>query len=323
MEGLILFDKNMREIGNIDLDVDIEVGTSEALNDFVVISSEMADYNAAGFYIEGTEYGGFFDYVKSVTDSSLIEYRGYTWRGLLTKSLILPPDGSDYKIVSGDANTIISSILADVLDGFFSVPSTASGLNIPSYQFPLYINTLDGLERMLETYGYRLSIHANKDSGGLKIIVEAVEATMISGTYNQDSDVPMTFISDQMGINHLFCAGSGELQERMKVDLYLDESGNVSQTQTFFGFDERIAFFDYSSAQSMDDLVDNGTKRLKELASSMKLSIDAPDRTDLEIGDIVQGTFPGGVVVRLPIIKKIFNITNGIPSTEIQIKGDA
>lgn len=323
MEGLILFDDNMKEIGSIDLDVDIEVGTSDASNDFQIITSEIAKYNPAGFYIDGTEYGGFFEYQKAVTDSDIIEYKGFTWRGLMTKSLILPPSGSDYKIVSGEANSIISSILSGVLDGLFTVPATASGLTITSYQFPLYINTMDGLEKMLEKYGYRLSIHADKADQGITITVEAVEATQISGTYNNDSDVPMTFVNDQMGINHLLCAGQGELQNRMKVDLYLDENGNVSQTQTFTGFDERTAFYDYSSAESMADLIDNGTKRLLELASHLSLSIDSPDRADLEVGDIVQGTFPGGVVVRLPIVKKIFNITNGIPSTEIEIKGDS
>lgn len=323
MEGLILFDENLREIGGIDLDVDIEVGTDDASNDFEIITSEIDRYNAVGFYIPGTEYGGFFEYTKNVTDSNYTDYRGWTWRGLLTKSLILPPSGSDYKIVSGEANTIIRDMLSSVLGGFFTVPTTSSGLTITSYQFPLYIDTMDGIEGMLEAYGYRLSIHAEKKAIGIEVVVEAVQATLLAGTYNNDSDVPMTFVDDQMGINHLLCAGQGELQSRMKVDLYLDERGNVSQTQTFTGFEERTAFYDYSSAESLDDLIANGTKRLLELASHLSLQIDSPDKAELEVGDIIQGTFPSGIVVQLPVIKKIFKITNGIPSTEIKIKGDS
>lgn len=324
MEGIIIFDENMKEIGTLDLDIDVEVGTADNVpNDFEITTNEIAKYGASGFYMNGTEYGGFFEYTKNVTDSDITTYRGFTWRGLMTKSLILPPSGSDYKVVSGDANEIIADILSDVLGGFFSVPNTSSGLTITSYQFPLYIDTMNGLERMLEKYGYRLSIHADKTESGIVVTVEAVEAAQIAGTYNNDSDVPMSFISDQMGINHLLCAGSGELQERMKVDLYLDENGNVSQTQTFFGFDERTAFYDYGSAESEDDLIDNGAKRLLELASHLSLSIDVPDEANLDIGDIVQGTFPGGVVVRLPIVRKIYKITKGIPSTQIKIKGDS
>lgn len=323
MEGIILFDENMHEIGSVDIDLDIEVGTSDASNDFQIITSELAKYDAAGFYIEGMEYGGFFEYQKNVSDSDVTEYKGFTWRGLLTKSLILPPEGEDYKIVSGEANSIISTMLSSVLGGLFNVPSESSGLTITSYQFPLYIDTMSGLERMLEAYGYRLSIHADKGDSGVEITVEAVEAELVAGTYNNDSEVPMTFINDQMGINHLLCAGNGELQERMKVDLYLDENGDVSQTQTFFGFDERTAFYDYGSAQSMDDLIDNGKKRLLELASHLSLSIDTPDRNDLEVGDIVRGTFPGGIVVTLPIVKKIFKIVNGNTQTEVYVKGDS
>lgn len=323
MERIILIDENMREIGDIDLDIDIEVGTTDAPNDFQITTSELSRYDAKGFYIDGTEYGGFFEYNKSVTDSDIMVYKGFTWRGLMSKSLILPPDGSDYKTVSGEANSIISDILSNVLDGFFTVPTESSGLTITSYQFPLYIDTMDGIEKMLEANGYRLSIHADKTADGVKVTAEAVEAVQISGTYNNDSDVPMTFINDQMGINHLLCAGQGELQERMKVDLYLDENGEVSRTQYYTGFAERTAFYDYGSAESEDDLVDNGSKRLLELASHLSLSIDVPEEKDLEIGDIVQGTFPGGVVVRLPIVRKIFRVVNGIPSTQIKIKGDS
>ena len=325
MLELILLDENLKEIGSMDVDVDVEVGTSsDATNDFEIETDEIQKYNPYGFYYPGTEIGGIFEHVEATCRDDIQTIKGYTWRGLMTLSLILPPSGSDYKIVSGDANSIISSILSGVLGGFFHVPSTSSGLTIDSYQFPLYINTLDGLEGMLEKYGYRLSIHADKVASDtpIQITVEAVEAEQVSGTYNKDSDVPMNFTVDDMGINHLFCAGGGLLQDRMTVDLYIDENGEVSQTQTYTGFDERTAFFDYGNAQSMDDLIENGTKRLKEIASYKSMSIDAPEDMDLEIGDMVQGTFPDGTVVVSPIVQKIFKIKDGMVSTDIKIKGE-
>jgi hypothetical protein len=33
------------------------------------------------------------------------------------------------------------------------------------------------------------------------------------------------------GVNHLICLGSGELQNRIVVHLYVDADGNISQTQ--------------------------------------------------------------------------------------------
>jgi len=322
MPQLILLNSDMTEIGSVDIDIDAEYGTSEdSTNDIEISTQEIQAYHPGGIYLPGTEIGGIFEYAKSKTDTDIQTLKAWTWRGLLTQSLILPPAGSNYKIVSGEANSIISDMLSNVLGGFFRVPSTSSGLTISSYQFPLYINTLDGLEGMLENYGYRLSIHADKISNGVAVTVEAVEATVIAGTYNDDSEIPMIFTDDNMGINHLLCAGSGELQARMKVDLYIGADGKVTTTKYYTGFAERTAFYDYSSAESMDDLVDYGSKRLLELASHRTLTIEAPDDLNIEVGDIAQGTFPDGTVVRLPIVKKIFRIAGGLILTEVEIKG--
>lgn len=322
MPQLILLNSDMTEIGSVDIDIDAEYGTSEdSTNDIEISTQEIQAYHPGGIYIPGTEIGGLFEYSKSKTDTDIQTLKAWTWRGLLAQSLILPPVGSNYKIVSGEANSIIASMLSNVLGGFFRVPGTSSGLTISSYQFPLYINTLDGLEGMLENYGYRLSIHADKVSNGVAVTVEAVEATVIEGTYNDDSDIPMIFTDDNMGINHLLCAGSGELQARMKVDLYIGSDGKVTTTQYYTGFAERTAFYDYSSAESMDDLVDYGSKRLLELASHRTLTIEAPEELDIEVGDIAQGTFPDGSVVRLPIVKKIYRIAGGLIITEVKIKG--
>lgn len=324
MPNIILLNEDLKEIGNIDIDIDVEIGTSEAANDFEIQTAEIQQYSPHAFYIPGTEIGGIFEYIKATSESDIQTIKGWAWRGLLAQSLILPPSGSDYKTVSGEANSIISSILSGVLGGFFTVPTEDSGLNITSYQFPLYINILDGLEGMLEKNGYRLNIHAEKIAANspIQIVVEAVESVRVSGAYNNDSGIPMTYTINAMGINHLLCAGQGELQERLKVDLYIDENGNVSETQYFTGFDERTAFYDYSSAESREDLVDGGTKRLLELASSKTIEIKSPDDMELEIGDTVQGVFPDGSVVISPIIKKIYKIKDGLISTDIKIKGE-
>jgi hypothetical protein len=264
------------------------------------------------------------EYSKSKTDESYSTLKGYTWRGLMSMSVILPPAGSNYKVVSGEANQIITSMLSGVLGDFFTVSSEDSGLTISNYQFPLYINMLDGLELMLEKYDYRLRITASKIASGqpIQILVEAVPAQLVQGTFNEDNGIPMTFEVNYMGINHLICGGSGELQQRMIRHLYIDNNGNVSQTQYYFGFDERTQFYDYSSAESETDLIDNGTKRLLELASHKTMKMAAPDDYELEIGDIVQGVFPDGTIVRKPIIQKIYNITDGLLTTNYKIKGE-
>jgi hypothetical protein len=318
VSDIILFDKNFEEIGVVSLDIDAECGT-EGSNDFEIKTDSIQEYEPYGLYLEGSEIGGVLEYERSQTGTTIQTLKGWMWRGLLTQKIIEPPSGSDYKVVSGDANEIIADMLSDVLGGFFLVPEDET-VTITDYQFPLYCTMLEGLEGMLEAYDYRLSIHADKIGSKVVVTCEAVPSITVSGVFNEDNGIPMIFESDNMGVNHLLCAGSGQLQQRTKINLYCDVNGNISTTQSIFGFNERMAFFDDSGSESADDLMKNGIKRLKEIRNSRTLKMNAPE-LDLEVGDKVKGTFPDGTVVVQPVITKIYKIEHGLLNTEIKIKG--
>lgn len=322
---MIVLDSYLHELGEIETDIDIEYGTSEdSTNDFEVTDAQMENVAAGGFYIPGTEIGGLFDYVKINSDSDFRVYKGFTWRGLLKNSIIMPDAGEDYKIVSGDANVVISNMLSGLFGGIFSVSAEDSGLTLSNYQFPLYINLLDGIEGMLEKNDYRLKITAQKVQSHrpIQILLEAVPAVQVSGTYNEDNGIAMSYVIDNMGINHLICGGSGELQNRMIRHLYIDNNGNISSTQYYSGLDERTAFYDYPNAESEDDLLEYGMQQLKELASSKSLTMQAPEQFDLEIGDKVRGVFPDGTEIISPIVSKVYKISNGTMKIELKIKGE-
>jgi len=319
---MILLDDDLHEVGYVDVDLDVEIGLSDSPNDFEFNTVTIQKLKPHAWYIEGTEYGGIVEYRESSTEYNYEVLKGFTWRGYLAKAIILPPSGSNYKVVSGDANTIISGILSGVLGGFFTVPSTSSGLTITNYQFPLYCTVLDGLELMLEKYGYRLKISCVKDGATIKVQVEAVQAIQVEGTWNADNRIPMKFIKNDMGINHLICAGEGKLQNRVRLDLYINQNGEVSTTQYYTGFAERTAFYDYGNAESTDDLIDNGTEQLKALASSKTLQMNAPQDIALEIGDKVKGQFPDGTIMISPIVNKVYKIVDGIEEIEYKIKGE-
>lgn len=322
---MILIDNTLHELGEIEADMDLEIGsTQDSTNDFEFNSNVLFPEETAGFYIPETEIGGIIEYSNGRTAQDYATLKGYTWRGLLAKNIIMPPPGSDYKTVSGDANSIIADMISGVMGDFFTPSTEPSGCTITNYQFPLYINLLDGLEGMLEDCGHRLKITARKVASNqpIQIMVEAVEAQLIKGTYSEDNGIPMNFETNNMGINHLICGGSGELQNRMIRHLYIDDNGNISQTQFYFGFEERQEFFDYPNAESESDLIDNGTKRLQEIASYRKLIMQAPEEYELEIGDLIQGAFPDGTVIQSPIVQKIYRIQDGIPSTSYKIKGE-
>jgi hypothetical protein len=318
VSDIILFNKDFEEIGVVSLDIDAECGT-EGSNDFEIKTDSIQEYEPYGLYLEGSEIGGVLEYERSQTGTTIQTLKGWMWRGLLTQKIIEPPSGSDYKIVSGDANEIIADMLSDVLGGFFLVPEDET-VTISNYQFPLYCTMLEGLEGMLEAYDYRLSIHADKIGSKVVVTCEAVPSITVSGVFNEDNGIPMIFESDNMGVNHLLCAGSGQLQQRTKINLYCDVNGNISTTQSIFGFNERMAFFDDSGSESADDLMKNGIKRLKEIRNSRTLKMNAPE-LDLEVGDKVKGTFPDGTVVVQPVITKIYKIEHGLLNTEIKIKG--
>lgn len=322
---MIVLDSYLHELGEIETDIDIEYGTSEdSTNDFEVTDAQMQNVAAGGFYIPGTEIGGLFDYVKINSDSDFRVYKGFTWRGLLKNSIIMPDAGEDYKIVSGDANVVISNMISGLFGGIFSVSAEDSGLTLSNYQFPLYINLLDGIEGMLEKNDYRLKITAQKVQSHrpIQILLEAVPAVQVSGTYNEDNGIAMSYVIDNMGINHLICGGSGELQNRMIRHLYIDNNGNISSTQYYFGLEERTAFYDYPNAESEDDLLEYGMQQLKELASSKSLTMQAPEQFDLEIGDKVRGVFPDGTEIISPIVSKVYKISNGTMKIELKIKGE-
>lgn len=318
---IILFDENFEEIGPVNISADFEVGDIDSLNDFEIT----ANVNAYGMYIPNTEYGGVFEYKSKKSNSLFTKKKGWSWRGLMAQAIIEPPQGEDYKVVSGEANDILRSMLSNALGGLFNVPNNNSGLIINNYQFLLYTPLLEGIMTMLSDYGYRLKIWADRDRAGgqVKVYAEAVRAVTLESSFDEDSKLTMEFVQNDMGINHLVCMGKGELQDRQRVDLYIDEFGNVSQTQYYTGFRERTAYYDYASAESEDVLIKDGTKRLKELANSKTMNVSSGD-IELEIGDKVVCRYKSeNMEMTAPVFRKILKITRAGYKVEYRVKGES
>lgn len=144
---------------------------------------------------------------------------------------------------------------------------------------------------------------------------------MVGGTANEDSPAQITLTDNRMGINHLVCMGAGELQERQRLDLYIQADGSIGKTQYYTGFAERTAYYDYGSVESLDELEKHGTKRLQDLASSQKVEVKANDGTSIEIGDSVQASLRGNVVTT-PIVRKVVKITQGVESVNYKTSNE-
>lgn len=315
---LIYANSRGEDIGVIrDYDFDLAFGSSE--NDFELTISRNDHCCEAGYYIyiEGTEYGGVIDAITSDTAAEDVIYSGRTWHGILNSKILCPDAGENYLTVSGDANTIIATLLTRLgLTTLFRGASAPAGVAINNYQFERYVAGYDGIRAMLKNAKAKLLVTCKGN------FTELSAAPIVD--YTQDG-----LDSDQLAlkvkkttnkVNHLICLGSGELANRTVVHLYADASGNISQTQTFTGTAEYTAVYDYSNAEDTAELIKGGTERLKELLQQDDLTVDVNEVDDpYDVGDIVGASDDvSGLTISVPVTKKIIRVQNGIVSVDLE-----
>jgi len=300
--------------------LDVSIGGS---NDFVITfnsgdwQNNEALLEADYWYADGYgEVGGKIRCIKSSTKEKKVKASGYTWRGLMEKKIIEPPEGEDYRVVSGEANAVLAELIEPCFGGFFVVSDENSGFEISSHQFKRYETLLAGTVDMLYEVGAKLEISFVPGYSTVSsfvpgyVLVKAVAIIDYSNEieYSQDGKVDFTAEANRMGVNHLICLGQGELKDRQVVHLYMDEEGNISTEQSLTGVDEITDVYDYSSAESLEDLIVYGKKRLKEQGNYTTLQISL-NEMDAQVGDIVGGQEQvTGITLKKQIAEIIFKI---------------
>lgn len=302
-----------------DFTLDLAFGSGE--NDFelkVDKNNNCCEMNAV-VYIEGTEYGGIIDGMKVSTKDDVIVYNGRTWHGMLGTKILEPDAGQSHLIVSGEANTVIASILDRVgLSDFFVASGEDSGLVVNNYTMDRYVDAYSGIVKMLDTVSGKMNLVFK----GGKVCVSVLPLVDYSQDEQFDNDtVEMEITKTHNFINHLICLGKGELTERQVIHLFADADGNVSENQTFFGADERVEVYDYSNAKDEAELKTKGTEKLAEYAKAGKVSIDFTEESDMyDIGDIVGAKeIVTGTSVTRKIEKKIVTIKKGETNIEYKV----
>ena len=214
-------------------------------------------------------------------------------------------------ILSGDAHDCIRYIIDRCgLSALFSVPESASGINIKSFQFDRYIDAYKGLRKMLASVDMLLHFSFN---GGMVML-----STEPKRDYSKNEEFDSDLIDFDMQkrenkVNHLICLGGGELENRLVKHLYVDADGEISETQTFFGLDEYTEVYDYANVESEEELLKAGRERLRELHDTDSLKVDFEAEDDLyNVGDIV-GAVDNvtGISIAAEITKKIVTIKDG------------
>ena len=147
---LIYTDADRVEQGSLkNFNIDVDVAKDK---DFEVTVAQDNNILQGGswWYINNTEYGGIVDNVGVVTSDREIKYTGRNLRGILCDKIIEPPAGTDYKIVSGDAVTVINKLIE--VAGLSSIyRMTGESWNVQSFQFNRYVSLYDGICALLST----------------------------------------------------------------------------------------------------------------------------------------------------------------------------
>lgn len=275
----------------------------------------------ARIYIPGTEYGGIYDHLETTTKAGTYGLAGYTWRGMLQNKIIQPPSGADYATDIGELNAVIKARVEAQFPGLFTGSSESTGVTV-NYQYNRYVTLYDGLKAMLKSVGYRLEIAYDQTLKKVVVSAAPIEDYSSQIEYSSDMNADYVMTLNNSGVNHLICLGSGELQNRVVVHLYVDGNGNISQTQTLFGADEIAAVYDYAGADRAT-LIQSGTQQLKNMASHDSFQMQLETATPVAIGDIVGGRdYITGYRMTAPIVTKICRWRNGFEGTEYKLSDD-
>lgn len=302
-----------------DYSLDLAFGSDE--NDFeckIPVANHCCK-SSFFLYMEGTEYGGIIDSVRVDSKNEEITYLGRTWHGIMESKVLEPDAGENYLVLSGDGNEVLSFLIARMgLEGLFRASSKVSGITIQGYKMNRYIAGYSGIKKMLKASGAKLKIAFTEG------MVELSAVPLVDYTQDEQFDTDqMDFVIQKNfhPVNHVVCLGKGELAEREVIHVYADESGNISEEQVFFGLDEVTEVYDYSNAESTEDLRQGGIDIINERWNSNTVSFDFDaDAFVYDIGDIVGAReIVTGTEVDADITKKIVNIKSEIITIQYEV----
>ena len=275
--------------GIISLDADVQGNDWEA-----EIPAE--DYYRYGFalghylYFPDSEWGGRLEKITHVSKTHTVKLGGVTWRGMLSRRALLPPDGQTHTDLR---DTDIYPAMRSLVSGFgglFSAPSGNSGL-LCGLKFR-YTNVLDAILDILEPHGLRLALALDPDSRHVILSAPAVADHSDEIELSGDYDFSYTSTLGQATYNHVIALGRGEQENRTVRHVWLLPDGTTTTDPNASGIasgaDERTLVYDYSSAEDEKALIKGAKKQLKDhgAQNSIEITFDSGD-LDLPLGDKV------------------------------------
>ena len=271
------------------------------------------------WYIDGTEYGGIVDSLEVLTDSNEIKYNGRNFRSVLSKKIISPPPGRDYKTVSGSLTKITNDLLKELgLSALFICDE--ANIKSNTFSFDRYCTLYDGLVKLA---------YVNK-----KVIALTCHRDYVHISYMDRIDYSdeMEYCQDDIGfrikrcyndVNHLICLGQGELQNRQVVHIYVDGDGDIVDNQYYFGLDEITETYENTNSKDIQELKQAGIDKLGDMKDGDEFEVTSIPDIQLKIGDIVGGYEDvTGIRIKREIVNTIVTITDSTFNVEYKVGGD-
>lgn len=277
-------------------------------------------------YVQNEEYGGIIKNVITSTELDYVELKGKTCRGMLNTKIIQPEPGESYVIKSGDVYDIMRELVDNEYDGYIRVISGHLGIYVDRFKFNRYCTLLEGITKLLLSVGYKPIIKVIRNNGELPYFeISAEEIVDFSGKleFTNDSNINFTMDDNRGGINHLIGLGEGELEQRMIVHKYVDQYGNITNYQHFFGVDEVAETYNYSSGDP-ETFEHDVEEKLLEMIIKPTMSMDVVHLNPIsKIGDIVGGKdYLTGLKDAKKIENIIFSIEDEIESIDYELEGE-
>ena len=312
---LVVHDPELGDVRELsDFTLDLAFGSDE--NAFeLTCAADLAPREGQFAFVDATEYGGVVDktsYDAGRDATGTVTCKGRTWHGVLAGKRLLPDEGSARLSVDGKAGEALASLIGRMgLSGLFSASPDDTAV---SFTFERFCDGYSGLKAMAKANGRKVAMRRR---GGK---VELSLPPAVDYADRVDSDLlDFKLTSVHRCVNHLVCAGTGELEDRAVVHFYADSAGNVSHTQSLYGVDEITALYDYSNADE-EKLEEEGKKKLQEYQTRGSVEVEAHDDIDVDVGDVISARDNAhGRTVTATVAKKIVKVSRGVATYSYEV----
>lgn len=307
---IVYTNDSMSSVGYLDV-----VGFDESIGDSgnqiqVKLHSQQQTELAQGslVYSPGTEYGGIIQDIQSKLETDgqrYVYYSGPSWSGRLAQKVIKPPTGQDHYTMVGEANECINELMAYLgLDDLFKAPDTDSGITLDT-DLERFADAFSALRSCLSSSDARLSMIY--DNALKCVVIQAVQREIHGGYTSDNSPISVTVATP---VNHLVCAGTGEMQDRVVIDLYVQADGSIGETPYYTGLDMIDSLYENTTADATK-LREEGEGKLVELQNVNQVSISVDDGSEdlYPLDDVITGLDSvTGIQASSTIAKKVVSV---------------